>query len=55
MKDRTVSRYSVCVWEVWGMLVGAGRVNKGDEGEGICLIDFIYLYEIEQRNLLQLL
>jgi hypothetical protein len=32
-----------------------GRVNKGDLGEGIWLMDFIYLYEIEQRNLLQLL
>jgi hypothetical protein len=24
-----------------------GRVNGGDEGEGICLMDFIYIYEIE--------
>jgi hypothetical protein len=30
-------------------------VNEGDEGEGMWLMDFIYLYEIEQRNLLQLL
>jgi hypothetical protein len=32
---------------------GRGRRNGGDEGEGIWLMDFIYLYEIEQRNLLQ--
>jgi hypothetical protein len=34
---------------------GRGKVKEGDEGEGIWWIDFIYLYEIEQRNLLQLL
>jgi hypothetical protein len=33
-------------------LVGEGRVNEGDEGEGLWLMDFIYLYKIEQRNLL---
>jgi hypothetical protein len=43
----------VCV-SVW-LLVGGGRVNEGNEGEGIWLMDFIYLYEIELRNLLQLL
>jgi hypothetical protein len=32
----------------WGILVGWGRVNGGDEGEGMQLMDFIYLYEIEQ-------
>jgi hypothetical protein len=31
------------VWE--GELVGKGRVN---EGEGRWLMDFIYIYEIEQ-------
>jgi hypothetical protein len=35
--------------------VGGGRVNGGDEGEGIWLIGFVYIYEIEQKNLLQLL
>jgi hypothetical protein len=30
-------------------------VNEGDEGEGLWLMDFIYLYKIEQRNLLWLL
>jgi hypothetical protein len=34
---------------------GMGRVNGGDGGEGIWWMGFIYLYEIEQRNLLQLL
>jgi hypothetical protein len=34
-------RYSV------GILIGMGRVNEGEEGEGIWLIDFIYLYELE--------
>jgi hypothetical protein len=31
-----------------GRTVGGQRVNKGDEGEGIWLMDFIYLYKIEQ-------
>jgi hypothetical protein len=30
------------------VLVGRGRVNRGDEEEGIWLIDFIYLPEREQ-------
>jgi hypothetical protein len=34
--------------------VGYGTVNKGDEGKEIWLMDFISLYEIEQRNFLQL-
>jgi hypothetical protein len=29
---------------VWG----GGRVTEGNEGEGIWLMDFIYLYKIEQ-------
>jgi hypothetical protein len=37
------------------VLVGGGRVNEGDEGDGMWLIDLIYQCEIEQRNLLQLL
>jgi hypothetical protein len=32
-----------------------GEVNGEDEGEGIWLMDFIYLHEIEQKNLLQCL
>jgi hypothetical protein len=28
--------------------VGGGKVNEGDEGEGIWLMDVIYLYKIEQ-------
>jgi hypothetical protein len=28
-------------------------VNEGDEGEGIWLMDFTYLHEIEQGNFLQ--
>jgi hypothetical protein len=35
--------------------VGQARVNEGDYSEDIYLIDFKYLHEIEQRNLLQLL
>jgi hypothetical protein len=34
---------------------GRGRGNEGDEGEVIWLMDFIYIHEIDQRNLLQLL
>jgi hypothetical protein len=30
--------------------VGGGGVNEGDEGEGIWLMDFIYLYEIEPKK-----
>jgi hypothetical protein len=32
----------------WGGNCGEGSVNKEDEGEGIQLMDFIYLYEMEQ-------
>jgi hypothetical protein len=31
-----------------------GRVNGGDEDDRIWLMGFIYIYEIEQINLLQL-
>jgi hypothetical protein len=31
-----------------GVLVEWERVNGGDEGEGIWLMGFIYIYEIEQ-------
>jgi hypothetical protein len=40
---------------VKGVPVGRGRVSEGDESEGIWWMDFIYLYEIEQRKLLQFL
>jgi hypothetical protein len=39
-------------YDTW---VGGGRVNKGDQGEGIWLMDFMYLYETELESLLQLL
>jgi hypothetical protein len=32
---------------VEGVLLGRGRVNGGDEGEGMWLIGFIYIHEIE--------
>jgi hypothetical protein len=32
---------------VWGVFVGRGKVNGGDEGEGTWLVDFIYIYKIE--------
>jgi hypothetical protein len=35
--------------------VGSGRVNGRDEGEGIWLMGFIYIYKIEWWNILQLL
>jgi hypothetical protein len=35
------------VWE----LVGGGKVKERDYGEGIWLMDFIYLYETELKNL----
>jgi hypothetical protein len=35
--------------------VGEGRVNEGDYSEYFLWMDFLYLYEIEQENLLQLL
>jgi hypothetical protein len=31
-----------------GVHLGLSMVNGGDEGEGIWLMGFIYLYEIEQ-------
>jgi hypothetical protein len=40
---------------VGGVFVGGRRVNEGNSGEGMWCMDFIYLYEIELRNLLQLL
>jgi hypothetical protein len=36
-----------------GYIHGMGRVNEGDGGEGIWWMGFIYLHEMEQRNLLQ--
>jgi hypothetical protein len=33
-----------------GIPMGRGRVNEGDQGEGIWLMDFIHLYGIEQRT-----
>jgi hypothetical protein len=35
-----------------GVPVGEVRVNKGDEVEEIWLMYFIYIYKIEQLNLL---
>jgi hypothetical protein len=32
---------------VWGDICGRGRINEGDEGEGIWLMGFIYIHEIE--------
>jgi hypothetical protein len=32
---------------VEGVHVGGRRVNEGDEGEGIWLMGFIYIHEIE--------
>jgi hypothetical protein len=37
---------TACVF--WGVLVGRGRVNGGDGGEGIWLMGFRNLHEIEQ-------
>jgi hypothetical protein len=31
-----------------GVLVGGGKLNGGDKSEGIWLMVFIYIYEIEQ-------
>jgi hypothetical protein len=31
---------------VWVLLVG--RVNRGDEGEGVWLVGIIYIYKIKQ-------
>jgi hypothetical protein len=33
--------------------VGRGRVNQIEEGEAIYLMGFIYIYKIDQWNLLQ--
>jgi hypothetical protein len=41
------------VW--WRDSTGKKRVNEGDEGDGMRLMDFIDLYKIELRNLLHLL
>jgi hypothetical protein len=31
---------------MWGVLVG-GKMKRGDKGEGIWLVSFIYIHEIE--------
>jgi hypothetical protein len=54
--DINNERQEYKIGTVWGgYLWKGGRMNEGDEGEGIWLMDFIHLYVIEQRNLLQLL
>jgi hypothetical protein len=35
--------------------VGGRRLKEGDKGDHIWQMDFIYLYEAELRNLLELL
>jgi hypothetical protein len=43
LKDTTVNQVQC----VWGVLVGGGKGNEGDEGEGILLLmNFTYFYEI---------
>jgi hypothetical protein len=39
---------------VWGReaLVGGERVKEGDQGDGIWLMNFIYLYETELKSFL---
>jgi hypothetical protein len=41
-KDKTKIGSVGVIHEEWG------RVNGGDKGEGIWLMGFIYIYEIEQ-------
>jgi hypothetical protein len=43
---------AVCAGGVQG---GGGRVKEGDWDDGVWLMDFIYLYETELENLLELL
>jgi hypothetical protein len=38
-----------------GTISRKGRVNEGDKGDSIGLMNFIYLYEIELKILLQVL
>jgi hypothetical protein len=33
-----------------GLLTEGGRMNEGDYGDGIWLMDFIYLYETELKT-----
>jgi hypothetical protein len=51
MNDRNVKSIQ-CVGEYFS---DRRRVNGSDEGEGIWLMDFIYIYEIEQQNFFHLL
>jgi hypothetical protein len=41
MKDRTVKQVQ------WRILLEGGRMNGGNEGEGLWLMGFIYIYELE--------
>jgi hypothetical protein len=38
-----------------GVLVGGGSVKEADQGDGVWLMDFIYLYKTELENLSKLL
>jgi hypothetical protein len=42
--ERQTVKFIQCVWGT----CGRGRGNEGDEGEGIRLMDFIYICKIEQ-------
>jgi hypothetical protein len=42
-----------CKTVVWGCTCGDRKVNEGDEGEGIWLMGFRCICEIERWNLLQ--
>jgi hypothetical protein len=52
MKDRSV-KYVLCVGR--RVHVGGGRVNGGNEEGWIGSMYFVYIYDIEQLNFLQLL
>jgi hypothetical protein len=45
MKDWTIKlvQFVGVGWCLWG-----GRVKERDQGEGVWLVDFVYLYEKEQ-------
>jgi hypothetical protein len=37
-----------CKMGTGAVLVGGGKVNRGDDSEGIWLIGLVYIHEIEQ-------
>jgi hypothetical protein len=45
--------FKICTYSVYRSTCKRGRVNEGEKGKEVWFMYFMYLYEIEQWNLLQ--